>query len=189
MCEPCDCNPAAAVGRRLWPALAGSLLLHALVAVLAQWLAMPGRRPPPSPAAALQAVLLPAPALAPTPLFAPAPEPVTASASARPPPRPAERPVERPARSGVRVDLATLASRQVAGRLLYPEEAVVRGLEGEAQVMLFLDAGGNAVAARLERSSGHAMLDEAAVAAARGVRGLPEGGEREVLLPVRFRLD
>jgi hypothetical protein len=30
---------------------------------------------------------------------------------------------------------------------------------------------------------------EAAVAAARGVRGLPEGDDREVLLPVRFRLD
>lgn len=180
MCEPCDCNPAAAVGRRLWPALAWSLLLHALVAALAQWLAMPGRRPPPSPAV-LQAVLLPVPAAAPTRLFAPAP--VTAAAS-RPPPRP----VERPARAGVRAELATLASRQVARRLLYPEEAVARGLEGEAQVMLFLDAGGNAVAARLERSSGHAMLDEAAVAAAHGVRGLPEGGEREVLLPVRFRL-
>jgi len=182
MCEPCDCNPAAVVGRRLWPALAWSLLLHALVAVGAQWLAVSGRRPPPLPPAALQAVLVPAPAPAPTKLFAP--EPVTAAAS-RPPPRP----VERPARTGVRADLATLASRQVARRLLYPEEAVVRGLEGEAQVMLFLDAGGNAVAARLERSSGHAILDEAAVAAARGVRGLPEGGDREVLLPVRFRLD
>lgn len=186
MCEPCDCNPAAAVGRRLWPALAWSLLLHALVAAFAQWLAMPGRRPPPPASAALQAVLLPVPAAAPTRLFAPAP--VTATAAASLPPRPAERPVERPAKSGVRAELATLASRQVARRLLYPEEAVVRGLEGEAQVMLFLDAGGNAVAARLERSSGHAMLDEAAVAAARGVRGLPEGGEREVLLPVRFRL-
>lgn len=183
MCEPCDCNPAAAVGRRLWPAFVGSLLLHALVALLAQWLAMPGRRPPPPPAA-LQAVLLPAPAAAPTRLFAP--EAVTAAATASPPPRPVERPANK---AGVRADLATLASRQVARRLLYPEEAVVRGLEGEAQVMLFLDAGGNAVAARLEKSSGHPILDEAAVAAARGVRGLPEGGDREVLLPVRFRLD
>ncbi|OHC69007.1 MAG: hypothetical protein A2045_14225 [Rhodocyclales bacterium GWA2_65_20] len=80
------------------------------------------------------------------------------------------------------------ASRQIAKHLFYPPEAIARGLEGEAQIMLFLDEAGNAIAARLERSSGHAILDEAAVIAARSVRSLPDVAPREVLLPVRFRL-
>jgi len=88
----------------------------------------------------------------------------------------------------MQADLASLASRQIAQRLMYPEEAIARGLEGEVLVLLFLDADGNSVAARLERSSGHAILDDAAVAAARQVNAMPEGEPREVLLPVRFRL-
>lgn len=80
------------------------------------------------------------------------------------------------------------ASEQVARSLLYPPEAIARGLEGETLVLLFLDEAGNAVAARVERGSGHAILDEAAVRAAKTVRSLPGGAAREVLLPVRFRL-
>ena len=55
-------------------------------------------------------------------------------------------------------------------------------------VLLFLDASGNAIAARLEASSGHALLDDAAVRAARTLRALPDSAPREALLPVRFRL-
>ena len=54
--------------------------------------------------------------------------------------------------------------------------------------MLFLDPAGNVIAARLESSSGHALLDDAAVRAARGLRSLPDSAPREALLPVRFRL-
>ena len=72
--------------------------------------------------------------------------------------------------------------------LLYPREAIEQGIEGEATVLLFLDESGNAIAARLEASSGHALLDDAAVRAARTLRGLPSGAPREALLPVRFRL-
>jgi protein TonB len=72
--------------------------------------------------------------------------------------------------------------------LLYPREAIERGIEGEATVLLFLDESGNAIAARLEASSGHALLDDAAVRAARTLRALPGGAPREALLPVRFRL-
>jgi protein TonB len=76
----------------------------------------------------------------------------------------------------------------VARSLLYPPEAIARGWEGETLVLLFLDEAGNAVAARVERGSGHAVLDEAAIRAAKTVRSLPGGAAREVLLPVRFRL-
>jgi len=83
---------------------------------------------------------------------------------------------------------ARMAGEQMARELLYPVEAIERGLQGEALVLLFLDESGNAVAARLEESSGHALLDDAAVRAARTLRALPSSAPREALLPVRFRL-
>jgi protein TonB len=72
--------------------------------------------------------------------------------------------------------------------LFYPLEAIARGQQGEAVVRIFLDESGNALAARLERSSGYPLLDAAAVRAARSVRALPGGAFGETLLPVRFRL-
>ena len=83
---------------------------------------------------------------------------------------------------------ARIAGEQMARELLYPVEAIERGQQGEALVLLFLDESGNAVAARLEESSGHALLDAAAVRAARTLRALPSSAPREALLPVRFRL-
>jgi protein TonB len=85
-------------------------------------------------------------------------------------------------------EAARLAGEQMARELHYPVEAIERGLQGEAVVLLFLDESGNAVAARLEESSGHALLDAAAVRAARTLRALPSSAPREALLPVRFRL-
>lgn len=85
-------------------------------------------------------------------------------------------------------EAARHASEQLAHQLLYPLAAVERGLQGEVLVLLFLDESGNAVAARLEESSGHALLDDAAVRAARTLRALPSSAPREALLPVRFRL-
>ena len=85
-------------------------------------------------------------------------------------------------------DAARKAVEQISRQLLYPPEAIERGLQGEALVLLFLDASGNAIAARLESSSGHVLLDEAAVRAARTLRSLPDSAPREALLPVRFRL-
>lgn len=71
---------------------------------------------------------------------------------------------------------------------LYPLEAVARGLEGDVMVRVVLDETGNVVASRLEASSGHPLLDDAAVRAARTLRGLPDTMAREAILPVRFRL-
>ena len=73
-------------------------------------------------------------------------------------------------------------------RLPYPLEAVARGLEGDVLVRVILDDTGNVVASRLESSSGHALLDDAALQAVRGLRGLPDNMPRGALLPVRFRL-
>ena len=85
-------------------------------------------------------------------------------------------------------DAARKAGEQISKQLFYPPEAIERGLQGETLVLLFLDESGNAVAARIEASSGHALLDEAAVRAARTLRSLPASAPREAIVPVRFRL-
>jgi protein TonB len=98
--------------------------------------------------------------------------------------------VARPADTPQRLSgaAALKAAEQLARDLPYPAEAIERGWQGEALVLLFLDQSGDAIAARLEASSGHAILDEAAVRAARQLRALPDSAPREALLPVRFRL-
>jgi protein TonB len=70
----------------------------------------------------------------------------------------------------------------------YPSEAIARGLEGEVAVLLIIDEGGQVTAARVEQSSGHASLDEAALRAVRTFKSLPADAPRQTVLPVRFRL-
>lgn len=171
-------------------ALLLSLLLHGAAALL--WSGLAGTQPRVRPARVILDAVLVSPAQqapAQPPLFLPEPP--------RPPPRPAaaSQPPPPSARAGAPRRAASpdeeairQASGQIARSLLYPPEAITRGLEGEALVLLFLDDAGNVVAARVERGSGHAILDEAAVRAAKSVRSLPGGAAREVLLPVRFRL-
>jgi protein TonB len=103
-------------------------------------------------------------------------------------PEPAQRAATAPVAGELTGEAARKAREQIARELLYPLEAIERGLEGEVLVMLFLDEAGNAIAARVEASSGHAILDQAAVRAARTLRSLPASAPREALVPVRFRL-
>jgi len=174
-------------------ALVISLVLHALLISAPAWRGRPSEqlqltvslREPPA------AAEFPSPASPAVPALAPA------QPKLRPPERaekPAARPVAGPAAAqaaGIRPlsgRAARVAGEQMARALLYPPEAIERGLQGEALVLLFLDESGNAVAARLEASSGYEILDDAAVRAARTLRALPSGAAREALLPVRFRL-
>ncbi|MCL2524057.1 MAG: energy transducer TonB [Betaproteobacteria bacterium] len=70
----------------------------------------------------------------------------------------------------------------------YPAEAIARGLQGEVLVRLLLTPDGSVEAARVEESSGHRLLDDAALKAVRALRALPADAPRETLLPVIFRL-
>ncbi len=167
-------------------ALLISLALHALL------IAAPGLRgkPPPYPPLTVslrEPVVVPAPQSPVLELPAPV---VPQKPSRQAAPKPAPQPVSRQTVSLERLsgEAARAAGEQMARELLYPIEAIERGLQGEALVLLFLDERGNAVAARLEESSGHALLDDAAVRAARTLRSLPASAPREALLPVRFRL-
>jgi len=165
-------------------ALIVSLLLHAALAFVWGGLAPTAQRR--AKAAPLAAVIVRPPerAEAQPPLLLPEREPAAPAA----PPAQTARSGGRRAAPADESAVMRQAAQQIGRRLLYPVEAVERGIEGEALVLLFLDDAGNALAARLERSSGHAILDEAALRAAKEIRSLPGGATREVLLPVRFRL-
>jgi protein TonB len=75
----------------------------------------------------------------------------------------------------------------------YPAEARRRGWQGEVVLRVEVSAEGRADAVAILRSSGHAVLDEAALAAVRLWRfrpatrgGVPVAAPADV--PVRFRL-
>lgn len=75
----------------------------------------------------------------------------------------------------------------------YPELARKRGQEGTARIRCEVDAAGNVIAASILESSGHKLLDEAALKAVRKWRfrpalsnGRPAPGS--VIAPVEFRL-
>lgn len=70
----------------------------------------------------------------------------------------------------------------------YPQEAISQGLQGEVLVLVIIDENGNITAARVEESSGHRLLDDAALRNVRTIRSLPADAPREALLPLRFKL-
>ena len=187
---------------RFHAALLCSLALHAAALLLLPPPAAPARaavplqarlRPPPVTPAAQE----PPP---PPPREEAAPPPPEKPATAKPKPekkapaKPAPTRFKEPPASfnGYPVlagNAARSAFSQLARQPLYPPEAIARGLQGEVLLLLFLDANGNVQAARVERSSGQPLLDQAAVGAARQLKALPEGAPREAILPVRFKLD
>lgn len=184
------------MSRRLFAALLSSLAIHGALLLAAR----PSRPLPAQPRleARLKLREQPTPAQETVaPREAP-PEPVPA---AKKPPRPQPRQeIPQPARfkeppasiNGypvLRGSAARNALSQLARQPLYPPEAISRGLQGEVLLLLLLDGEGNVLAARVEQSSGHPLLDQAAVQAARQLKALPEGAPRETILPVRFRLD
>jgi len=106
----------------------------------------------------------------------------------RPKPRPEERPVEKKPEplAGQELDDALA---KLGDKLLYPPEAIKRGLQGETVVLLDIGEGGRIASALVASSSGHAVLDQAALRAVRQVGSLsPTLAGRSILLPVRFRL-
>jgi TonB family protein len=69
----------------------------------------------------------------------------------------------------------------------YPPAAIARGIQGETILLLRYKADGSLLDAKVAHSSGHPILDEAAL---RAVRATPRinDGTREVLFPVSFAL-
>ena len=136
---------------------------------------IPKRKPPaPSPALAATPERLPRRQPAPEPPLPPSPSPPSPVSVAAPPSTP------------VGVAVGNPAPR-------YPREARRRGVEGRVVVRVAVDAEGAASRAWVHRSSGHRMLDRAALSAVSEWRFLPAhtGGQSVagiVDVPVSFRL-
>jgi len=86
--------------------------------------------------------------------------------------------------------IARGSGRRTDGRLpSYPRAARERGWEGEVLLDLEIDRGGRVLAARVARSSGHAVLDAAALEVAPGWVFEPDpAGAVTLRVPVLFRL-
>lgn len=80
------------------------------------------------------------------------------------------------------------ATKKLAKHIFYPPEAVAAGLEGEVRLLLTLDERGAVREVQVAASSGHAILDQAAMRAAYAMGSLPGLDRREIILPVTFRL-
>lgn len=174
---------------RLPPALLLSVLLHAVCLTL-PGMTDPARpsRPPP-----LEARLMPPADLLPaenllknTMTEQEAPKPAVSRPS---PPAPDPAGVPR-MRKAEKLEKAReqAAQRKLSKHLYYPEDAIRQGLEGEVRLMLKLDGEGRIQSADVAASSGHPILDRAALSAAYNMGSLPDAGVREFILPVVFRL-
>ncbi|RTL48143.1 MAG: energy transducer TonB [Rhodocyclaceae bacterium] len=93
-----------------------------------------------------------------------------------------------PQSSSVKAAPLEAAQRKLSKHLYYPPEAVAAGLEGEVRLLLTLDGNGRIVDADIAASSGHKVLDQAALRAAWAMGSLEGEDKREMILPVLFRL-
>ncbi|HEV2736896.1 MAG TPA: energy transducer TonB [Longimicrobiaceae bacterium] len=81
-----------------------------------------------------------------------------------------------------------------ASSFQYPEDLWDAGVEGETTLRLFVTPAGTVDSTRVERPSGQAAFDQAAVEGARDLRFEPARRGQEavgawVLLPVQFRMN
>lgn len=124
---------------------------------------------------------------------APTPRPPPPARRAEPPPPqtpPRASPRARPPAEPLAPRDLDATYQRLAETLLYPEEAVRRGLEGEVVLLLDVGAGGRIAEASVASSSGHPILDQAALRAVRLLGALgPASAGKAILLPVRFQLD
>lgn len=191
-------------GVRLGLALAVSLVFHlALLLSMARlWHALPAESmlPPldvrlvmPEPAMELVNVLAtePTPPSEPEPQVAPEPPKIEPPTRETPPaavaPAPTIRPVKPPPRESREREPDTTKATLTRDEF-YPREAIKQGIEGRVVLQLTMDEAGKVTAIDVASSSGHAVLDSAALKAATRIGQLP-GGRHQLLLPVEFRLD
>ena len=86
-------------------------------------------------------------------------------------------------------------SGSLAGRVGYPLAARRAHLEGVVVLRMRLAADGRVLGVRMSRSSGHSVLDEAALASVSEIDalaappdGVPWDEARELPVPIRFRI-
>ncbi len=171
---------------RLIPALAFSLALHAglLAPDLLQRLLPAQPRPP------LQATLRLPPKVeaAPADLLLKNTIDAEPAPQAKPPaPVPSPRAIPKaPTKNAVRE--VQSAQRKLSKQLFYPPEAVARGIEGDVWLILKLGDDGEILDVGIAQSSGHAILDNAAIKAAYAMGKQIGATSRELIVPAHFQL-
>lgn len=84
---------------------------------------------------------------------------------------------------------AQRAQRKLSKHLFYPAEAVARGIEGDVWLIVKLSAEGEIVDVSIATSSGHAILDNAAIKAAYAMGRQTGVKSKELIIPAYFRLE
>lgn len=107
-------------------------------------------------------------------------------AEAKPPRRPGRDPntVPRPSAKPAQEQIPEAASVE----MLYPPEALALGLEGEPVLWVEVDANSRIVSVGIGASSGHPILDEAAVKQLWQLGKLEGHRSKTLLFPVKFKL-
>ena len=178
----------ALMSLRLLLALALSLLLHA--GLLAPEALRRSPSAPPRPALRAELRPPPQPASEPPPaetLLKNTLDANEAPPSLKPPPPPPQATPKAAPRPTARQETRS-AQRKLAEHLFYPPAAVAQGIEGEVRLIVRLADDGSVAEVSLAASSGHAILDNAAIRAAYAMGRLPGAGAREIILPVVFQL-
>ena len=80
------------------------------------------------------------------------------------------------------------AQKKISKNVFYPPEAIARGIEGEVRLIITLGEDGSISDVNIAASSGHPILDNAAIRAAYATGKLGGTNSRELILPVIFRL-
>jgi protein TonB len=179
--------------RPLLFALAVSLLLHVCALGASTFMALLQNPPPRLLQVKLKSVK-------PPPVDSPPAEPLVKNTLDREEPKPEPKPPEpeikpapntpkpapRPAKAEKREVQA--AQRKIAEHTYYPPEAIAGGIEGDVRLLLVLSEDGAISDVQIAASSGHAMLDNAAIKAAYAMGRLSGVTARQMILPVSFRL-
>jgi protein TonB len=154
--------------------------------------------PPPDPVVAKD--LPPAPPMVQRPRPAPPapPRPNASPQSTEPappspaPPAPTPQQTARRGGADTMSDFVSRVQARMQRNQTYPREAERRGERGVAYLRFTIDRGGHVLAWRIDRSSGHAALDQEAAATLRRSDPLPQipehvpGQQLELVVPVQF---
>jgi periplasmic protein TonB len=165
---------------RLIPALALSLALHIGIFL---------------PDLVNRLVFAPPPTLRATLRLSPAPAPAepllknTIDSEETPPAAAPARVTPAPATAKAARRDAQKMQRKLAKHLFYPPEAVTRGIEGDVWLLLKLSPDGDIVDVGIATSSGHPILDNAAIRAAYTMGRQAGAASRELIVPAHFRLE
>ena len=177
---------------RLILALALSFALHGAVLVPDLVKRLPTTQPRPALQAMLRIPPTPEPPRAESLLKNTLDEEVAPKEVEPPPPpkpvEPARKPEPKPVPKNTQKRDIQIAQRKLSEQQFYPPEAVARNIEGEVRLIIKLSDRGEVLDVNVAASSGHAILDNAAIKAAYAMGRLTGASSRELILPVVFQL-